>query len=47
MHYLNNKAAEETKDLEDFILDDNIARNYKLFDNKTNTFVKMREDFPT
>lgn len=46
-YYLNNKAAEETKDLEDFILDDNIARNYKLFDNKTNTFVKMREDFPT
>ena len=46
-YYLNNKVAEETKDLEDFILDDNIARNYKLLDNKTNNFVKMREDFTT
>nr|BDA99151.1 RNA polymerase beta'' subunit [Hemiselmis andersenii] len=44
-YYLNNKSNEETKDLEDFILDDNIARNYKLLDNKNNTFVKIREDF--
>jgi DNA-directed RNA polymerase subunit beta' len=44
-YYLNNKSNEETKDLEDFILDDNIARNYKLLDNKTNNFVKLREDF--
>jgi DNA-directed RNA polymerase subunit beta' len=44
-YYLNNKSTEETKDLEDFILDDNIARNYKLLDNKTNNFGKIREDF--
>jgi DNA-directed RNA polymerase subunit beta' len=44
-YYLNNKSNEETKDLEDFILDDNIARNYKLLDNKANNFVKIREDF--
>jgi DNA-directed RNA polymerase subunit beta' len=44
-YYLNNKSNEETKDLEDFILDDNIARNYKLLDNKTQHFVKLREDF--
>jgi DNA-directed RNA polymerase subunit beta' len=44
-YYLNNKSNEETKDLEDFILDDNIARNYKLLDNKTQNFVKLREDF--
>jgi DNA-directed RNA polymerase subunit beta' len=45
-YYLNNKSNEETKDLEDFILDDNIARNYKLLDNKTQHFVKPREDLP-
>jgi DNA-directed RNA polymerase subunit beta' len=44
-YYLNNKSSEETKDLEDFILDDNIARNYKLLDNKTQNFGKLREDF--
>lgn len=44
-YYLNNKSSEETKNLEDFILDDNIARNYKLLDTKPNNFVKIREDF--
>ena len=44
-YYLNNKSNEENKELEDFILDDNIARNYKLLDNKMNNVVKIREDF--
>jgi DNA-directed RNA polymerase subunit beta' len=44
-YYLNNKFIAEKKELEDLILDDNIARNYKLVDNKTNNFVKIRDDF--
>lgn len=44
-YYLNNKFTDEKKELEDFILDDNIARNYKLLDSKSNNFVKMREEF--
>nr|BDA98855.1 RNA polymerase beta'' subunit [Chroomonas debatzensis] len=44
-YYLNNKFVDEKKELDDFILDDNIARNYKLLDNKTHNFVKMREEF--
>jgi DNA-directed RNA polymerase subunit beta' len=44
-YYLNNKSSEDSKELEDFILDDNIARNYKLLDNKTQNFVNVREDF--
>jgi DNA-directed RNA polymerase subunit beta' len=44
-YYLNPENNEQSKDLEDFILDDNIARNYKLLDNKGQNFAKIKEDF--
>ena len=46
-YYLNTENNEQSKDLEDFILDDNIARNYKLLDNKGQNFAKIKEDFTT
>jgi len=46
-YYLNTESNEPSKDLEDFILDDNIARNYKLLDNKGQNFAKIKEDFTT
>jgi DNA-directed RNA polymerase subunit beta' len=46
-YYLNTENHEQSKDLEDFILDDNIARNYKLLDNKGQNFAKIKEDFTT
>jgi len=46
-YYLNTESNEASKDLEDFILDDNIARNYKLLDNKGQNFAKIKEDFTT
>lgn len=46
-YYLNAENNEQAKDLEDFILDDNIARNYKLLDNKGQNFAKIKEDFTT
>jgi DNA-directed RNA polymerase subunit beta' len=44
-YYLNAESTDQSKDLEDFILDDNIARNYKLLDNKGQNFAKIKEDF--
>jgi len=46
-YYLNTENHDQSKDLEDFILDDNIARNYKLLDNKGQNFAKIKEDFTT
>ena len=46
-YYLNTESNEPSKDLEDSILDDNIARNYKLLDNKGQNFAKIKEDFTT